>query len=242
VDQRFALIVYRDEGDHYVTRTYDFTGSVSEFRSTLATQRAAGGGDYPEAMHLALEQSGRLSWRDRDAARVLFLVADAPPHDRFAGRSLNAVQDLRRQGVRVFPVAGSGVQLRAEFVLRAVSFLTMGQYLFLTDHSGVGNPHATPHVPDYAVEHLNRLMVRMIAEQLAGKRLVAQEVIAIERGDLSPLDFRVEPIDNQQQPARVSLVIPRCSVRSLAAYFPPRLVALALIVVGVFVTDLFRRS
>jgi len=82
----------------------------------------------------------------------------------------------------------------------------------------------------------------MIAEQLAGKRLVAQEVIAIERGDLSPLDFRVEPMDNQQQErARISLILPRFSLRSLSAYFPPRLVALALIVVGVFVTDLFRR-
>ena len=46
--------------------------------------------------------------------------------------------------------------------------MTMGRYLFLTDHSGVGNPHAKPHAPEYAVEHLNRLMVRMIAQQLAG--------------------------------------------------------------------------
>ena len=48
-------------------------------------------------------------------------------------------------------------------------------------------------------------MIRMIAEQLAGKRLVAQEVIAIERGDLSPLDFGAEPVDNQQQERSASL-------------------------------------
>lgn len=242
VDQRFALILYRDQGDQYVARTFDFTGSLSEFRSTLAMQHASGGGDYPEAMHLALEKSGQLSWRDRDTARLLFLVADAPPHERFADRSLTAVQDLWRQGVRVFPVAGRGVRLRVEFVLRAVSFLTMGQYLFLTDHSGVGNPHATPHVPDYAVEHLNRLMIRMIAEQLAGKRLIAQEVIAIERGDLSPLDFPVEPLDNQQQEqTRISVILPQFSFQSLSAYFPPRLVVLALIIGAAFVMDLFRK-
>ena len=84
VDQRFALILFRDEGDEYVTRTFDFTGSLSEFRRKLSDQSAAGGGDYPEAMHLALEQAGQLSWRKTDAARVLFLVGDAPPHARFS--------------------------------------------------------------------------------------------------------------------------------------------------------------
>jgi len=240
VDQRFALIVYRDEGDQYVTRSYDFTESLSEFRSMLATQRAAGGGDYPEAVHVALEQAGQLNWRDRETARMLFLVADAPPHDRFANRSLDAVQGLRRQGVRVFPVASSGTRLKAEFVLRAASFLTMGQYLFLTDHSGVGNPHAKPHVPEYTVEHLNRLMVRMIAQQLAGRRLVPQEVIAIERGDLSPLDFRVEPPCNQQRETQVSLTLPRISLQSLSTRFPLRLAALVLIIGGAFAADLVR--
>jgi len=240
VDQRFALIVYRDEGDQYVTRSYDFTESLSAFRSKLATQRAAGGGDYPEAVHLALEQAGQLTWRDRETARMLFLVADAPPHDRFANRSLDAVQDLRHQGVRVFPVASSGTRLKAEFVLRAASFLTMGEYLFLTDHSGVGNPHAKPHTPEYTVEHLNRLMVRMIAQQLAGRRLVPQEVIAIERGDLSPLDFRIEPPRHQQQETQVSLTLPRISIQSLSERFPLRLAALALIIGGAFATDLVR--
>jgi len=241
VDQRFSLIVYRDEGDQYVTRSYDFTESLSVFRSKLATQRAAGGGDYPEAVHLALEQAGQLSWRDRETARMLFLVADAPPHDRFASRSLDAVQDLRHQGVRVFPVASSGTQLKAEFVLRAASFLTMGEYLFLTDHSGVGNPHAKPHTSEYTVEHLNRLMVRMIAQQLAGRRLVPQEVIAIERGDLSPLDFRIEPPCHQQQQAtQVSLTLPRVSIQSLSECFPLRLAALALIIGGAFAADLAR--
>lgn len=240
VDQRFALIVYRDEGDQYVTRSYDFTESLSAFRSRLATQRAAGGGDYPEAVHLALEQADQLSWRDRETARMLFLVADAPPHDRFANRSLDAVQDLRRQGVRVFPVAGSGTGLKAEFVLRAASFLTMGEYLFLTDHSGVGNPHAKPHTPEYTVEHLNRLMVRMIAQQLAGRRLVPQEVIAIERGDLSPLEFRIEPPCHQQQETQVSLALPRISIQSLSERFPWRLAALALIIGGAFAADLVR--
>jgi len=182
VKQRYALVVYRDEGDQYVTRTFDFTGSLEEFRGTLSRQHASGGGDYPEAVHLALAEAGKLRWRKEGTARVVFLVGDAPPHEEYGHEALAAVGRLRRQSVRVFPVAGSGTAQQAEFIFRAAAFLTQGQYLFLTDHSGVGRPHTPPQVPDYQVERLDRLMLRMIASELAGRRLAATEVLAIEGG------------------------------------------------------------
>jgi hypothetical protein len=94
-------------------------------------------------------------------------------------------------------VACSGVAEQAEFIFRAAAFLTQGQYLFLTDHSGVGNPHAPPHVPDYQVERLDRLMVRMIASELAGRKLAATEIIAIEGGQ-TPYSHP-QPIPPEQQ-------------------------------------------
>lgn len=212
VDQRFALIVYRDHGDRYVTRCFDFTSSVDAFRETLSQQRAEGGGDYPEAMHLALQQAQNLSWRDRNTARVLFLVGDAPPHEQDRGPAFDAIRELRRKTVRLFPVGASGVAAEAEFVMRAASFLTGGQYLFLTDHSGVGNPHAVPDVPAYSVERLDLLMLRMIASELAGRRLTAQEIIAHERPGETPQ--RIEP---QQLQSRAMYVPSTTS----AAYVPP---------------------
>jgi hypothetical protein len=182
VDQRFALVAYRDQGDEYVTRTFDFTGSLEEFRSTLSQQHAEGGGDYPEAVHLALAEAGKLSWRKEGTARIAFLVGDAPPHEEFFRETMDAVSALRRRSVRVYPVGGSGVDDSAEFIFRATAFLTQAEYLFLTDHSGVGDSHATPHVPDYQVERLDRLMLRMIASELAGRKLPATEIIAIEGG------------------------------------------------------------
>jgi hypothetical protein len=183
VDQRFGLILYRDEGDEYVTRSFDFTRSLSDFRRILAAQSAGDGGDYPEAMHLALENAAQLSWRGAGTARVAFLVADAPPHSQFAKRTLDAARKLRRAGVTVFPVASSGVRDEAEFIMRAIGFLTQGQYLFLTDHSHVGNPHARPHAPNYSVEKLDQLMVRMIAEKLCGEASLPQDIIAVEDPD-----------------------------------------------------------
>jgi hypothetical protein len=65
-------------------------------------------------------------------------------------------------------------------MMRAIGFLTEGQYLFLTDHSGVGNSHAMPQAPSYSVEKLDQLMVRMIAEKLCGEAGLPQDVIAVE--------------------------------------------------------------
>jgi hypothetical protein len=199
VDMRFALIVYRDDGDIYVTRGFDFTDSLETFQESLAAQRARGGGDYPEAMHLALEEAERLAWRERDTARVLFLIADAPPHEPFARQTMNAVGALRSSGVAIYPVAASGVALEAELIMRTAAMLTLSQYLFLTDDSGVGNPHAEPHIPCYHVEHLDRLMIRMIESELAGEA-VYPEPHEVIRTVGNPVDGVCTGADQQGQP------------------------------------------
>ena len=193
VDQRYSLITYRDNGDQYVSRSFDFTSSLTDFRKNLDQQSAQGGGDFPEAMDAALKNAEQLSWRKDNTARVMFLIGDAPPHQENIANAMNAVTALRDKGVRIFPVGASGVETTAQIVMRTSAFLTMGQYLFLTDHSGVGNAHATPDVPEFAVERLDRLMVRMIASELAGKRLVPEEVLAIERGELQTSNLHCRP-------------------------------------------------
>lgn len=193
VNQRYSLIVYRDETDAYVRRVFDFTDSLEKFRENLAAQSAHGGGDHPEAMHVALEAAKDLNWRSGNTARVMFLVADAAPHRQHIGRSMDAVKELRHKSIAVYPLASSGIQPEFEFLMRATAFLTRGRYLFLTDHSGVGHAHAKPQAPKYEVEPLKQLMVRMIATELAGKEVLAQEVIATEQSDGS------EPVYPQDQ-------------------------------------------
>jgi hypothetical protein len=216
IRQRFALILYRDNGDRYVTRNFDFTESLSEFQQTLSAQHAGGGGDYPEAMHVALEQAGELSWRDRNTARMMFLVGDAPPHRRHMQRTFEAVQKLRLRDVAIFPIAGSGTRDEAEFALRTAAFLTMGQYLFLTDHSGIGLPHAAPHAAEYNVEWLSSVMLRMIASELSGRDVLPSEILATEEtgghvlAQSVPRDPNAMPHDpsNDAYPARCRMPIP----------------------------------
>lgn len=172
VDQRFALVVYRDEGDAFVSRSFDFTENLNRFEDFLGRQTAGGGGDYPEAMDAALEDAAHLSW-SQDSAKVVFLVADAPPHPEQMRRTMDAVDDLRTMGAAFYPVAASGVASEAEIVMRAAAAGTGGQYVFLTDDSGVGNGHAEPHIPCYEVQSLRDVMIRMVHTELAGERISA---------------------------------------------------------------------
>ncbi|MDF1664197.1 MAG: VWA domain-containing protein [Planctomycetota bacterium] len=175
---RFSLVVYRDKGDQYVSKRFDFQEDLDNFKDLLDDQQAAGGGDYPEAMDEALNDASILSWNQDQTARVCFLIADAPPHGTRESRVQFALSKLRSQGVVVYPIAGSGVQSQAELIMRHAAFVTGGKYLFLTDDSGVGNSHAEPHIPEYNVERLNYLMTRMIVSELAG------EVIPARPGDI----------------------------------------------------------
>ncbi len=161
--------MYRDKNDQYISRKFDFTSSLNEFLKNLKAQRANGGGDTPEAMHTALNDATELSWRGEKTARVLFLLADAPPHNQDINATFTAVKTLKTEGVKLFPVASSDTNKTAEYVMRTSAFMTLGHYLFLTDDSGVGGKHAKPSARSYYVQRLNQLIIRMIASELAGK-------------------------------------------------------------------------
>jgi hypothetical protein len=171
VEQRYSLVVYRDSQDEYVTRVFDFTPDLDAFHRNLSAQDANGGGDVPEAMHEGLEKALELSWRREETARVLFLLADAPPHQQYVQRTAGAIDKLRQGGVAIYPVAASGTEETTELIMRVSAMLTGSEYLFLTDDSGVGNAHAEPNIPFYHVERLDHLMTRMIAGELSGKRI-----------------------------------------------------------------------
>lgn len=162
---RTAALFYRDEGDDYLTRHQNFTDDVRQTASFVRQQDADGGGDYPEAVHTALERMLQdLSWNEAARTRIAFLVLDAPAHhESDVIRSLqSSIQSCARQGIKVIPVAASGVDKNTEFMLRYFADATGGTYVFLTDHSGVGNSHIAASVGDYEVEQLNNLLIRLI--------------------------------------------------------------------------------
>jgi hypothetical protein len=193
VTQRWSLIVYRDEGDEYVTKGINFTGDLDEFKVFLAAQQAGGGGDMPEAMHTALEEAdSRLQWGDATTAKVMFLIADAPPHVQHVPATMAALDELTAKGVHVYPVASSGVDPLAEKIMRYGAVSSRGEYLFLTDDSGVGAPHAEPHVPCYAVRKLADVMIETLVAEIQGAR-VSPDPATIIRTVGNPVDGMCAP-------------------------------------------------
>ncbi|HEX9953215.1 MAG TPA: hypothetical protein VGB53_15700, partial [Rubricoccaceae bacterium] len=113
------------------------------------------------------------------AARIAFVVADAPPHADRLPATLAAVREARARGLRLYPLAASGVDATAEHLLRTAAALTQGRYLWLTDDSGVGNAHDEPNVACYEVQTVDQLVARVIESELAGRRVEAdpQDVV-----------------------------------------------------------------
>ncbi len=178
LDIRVGFVFYRDIGDEYVTRTVTFDRDIGRVQGALARQNANGGGDYPEAMDQAMIRAVSQDWRP-DAVKSLLLVADAPPHDDKFGQTWLAAEAARAKRIHVTPVAASGVADKAEYAMRAMAAATQSRYLFLTDDSGVGNPHAPPAVDCYLVTRLDALVRRVIDSQISGRRIEPekQEII-----------------------------------------------------------------
>jgi len=164
-----GLTFYRDIGDEYVVRAHGFTNDALTMQQTLRAESYDGGGDYPEAMDQALHQAIDANWQD-GSARILFLVADAPPHNNKMRDTWNAAVQARARNIHIVPVAASGVGENAEYIMRSMAAFTNSRYAFLTDDSGFGNPHAEPTVDCYVVTHLNNLMGRIINSLSTGTR------------------------------------------------------------------------
>lgn len=179
VSVHLALIVYRDVGDEYVVKSFDFTDSVEEAQKNIDAQGADGGGDTPEAMEQGLAELSQLHWRSGNVARMAVLVADAPPHDEHAQEAVDVFDELRPQGIKLYPLAASGVDETAEFLMRLGAESTGGRYMFLTDDSGVGGPHKDPTIPCYQVRKLRDVLVYEIQSELSGERASVPDSLVI---------------------------------------------------------------
>ena len=159
----YSANFYRDEGDVYVTKTNSFTSDASEVQSLISDEFATGGGDEPEAVADILYETitTNSEWRS-DMNKVCFLIFDAPPHYGTEDRIIEAVESAAARGIHIVPVVASNAQRETELFGRALAICTDGEYVFLTDDSGVGYSHLEPIIGDYDVELLHDIIVRII--------------------------------------------------------------------------------
>lgn len=168
---RLGTVFYRDyninQEEAYLVRSFDFTEVTSDAGmlsalSNINAQSAGGGGDIPEAVEAGLEAALKLQW-SQDSTKILFHVLDASYHDEseYQKRFATAVLSAAQKGIRIIPVAASGLDFLGQYIMRSAAILTGGTYAFLTDDSGIGDSHEEPVVGGYTVEYLSDLMVRL---------------------------------------------------------------------------------
>ncbi len=159
---KYSVNFYRDEGDDYVVKTNPFTTDIGELQKLINAESADGGGDLPEAVAEALDESiVNMQWSD-ETVKLAFLIFDAPPHEEKADMVAAAAKAAAEKGVRIIPVVSSNAQRETELFGRAAAAVTGGTYVFLTDDSGIGDSHLEPIIGDYEVEKLYDLIIRVI--------------------------------------------------------------------------------
>ncbi|MCK6626769.1 MAG: VWA domain-containing protein [Anaerolineae bacterium] len=171
---RYGLVAYRDRGDAFVSQAYEFTPDVREFSLNLSTVYADGGGDTPESLNEGLHDALRkVEWRGGETVQLIFLIADAPPHLDYPQDYDYAVEmeNAARRGIKIFPIASSGLDDQGEYIFRQLAQYTQGRFIFLTyagpTNSGAPGDVTTHHVDDYSVANLDDLLVRLVEEELA---------------------------------------------------------------------------
>lgn len=162
---RLGSVFYRDKGDEYIVRKTGISENINKGIHFIQSQNAAGGGDYPEAVDAALNTAiHELSWHKNAITKIIFLVLDAPPHQ--TPEIIKKMQELTlaaaATGIKIIPISSSGINKSTEYLMRSMALGTNGTYVFLTDHSGIGDKHIAPTTDKYEVEKLNSLLIRIL--------------------------------------------------------------------------------
>ncbi len=172
---RFGLVLYKDVGDEYLTEIVPLTENLEGFQQELQRVEAGGGGDTPEDLQAALDDSlNRINW-NKDGIRLSFIITDAPPHLDYNQEFTytDAAKSAREKGIKFFTVGTGGLDIDGEYVLRQISQYTSGKYIFLTygegGESSGGTPGSVSHHTgsNFQTDKLEAIIIRFAKEELS---------------------------------------------------------------------------
>jgi Mg-chelatase subunit ChlD/TolB-like protein len=213
---RYGMVLYRDKGDAYVTQVIPFTPELEEFQNQLATVQAEGGGDTPEDLESALEKGIReLAWGE-EGIRLAFAITDAPPHLDYKHKTtyIDAARTAREKGIKIYSVGTGGLSIDGEYILRQISQLTGGAYIFLTygerGESDGGAPGSVSHHTgaNFTSDKLEAVIINIARKELS--HLITQP-------DETESDY-FEGVSGTEKPETVTEELFKNAVTQLADY------------------------
>jgi Mg-chelatase subunit ChlD len=176
-DVRIGLVSYKDRGDE-VTHVYPFSSDLRGFSRSVAELSAGGGGDLPEDMQAGLSVAiDQLQWRAEATARLIVVVADAPPHLDYQDERdyADAARRAASRGIKMFTVSASGMDTTGQIVMRQMAQFTGASNMFVLrggagpQSVGGGDPKSScgGTQEQYASGNLDQLIVSKVKRELA---------------------------------------------------------------------------
>jgi hypothetical protein len=148
-DLRIGLVAYRDIGDEYVTRDLSLTADLDAVFAELSGYRAEGGGDFPEDVDAALNDTlHKMAWRP-GAKKLVFLVGDAPPASRGDVPRFDVLAREAGQRQIVINAIRCGGAGATEIAFRQIAALGHGEFSTIDQRGGV-REIATPYDAELA--------------------------------------------------------------------------------------------
>jgi Mg-chelatase subunit ChlD len=192
VNVRVGLVEYKDKSDQFLTRVYPMTSNIREFEKKVAHIDAGGGGDMPEDMNSGLSKAlTGLSWSKSSVARLVFVIADAPPHLDYGTRYTDSMLRASKNGIKLFTVAASGMNDIGQLVFRQLAQYTGGTNMFVLRggagpqstgagdaKSGCGGTHE-----NYQSGNLDQLITHKIRLELASLQADPTRIAGLEKDE-----------------------------------------------------------
>ena len=168
---RYSLVSYKDRNEAYRVKRYDFTTNLQAYQDILNDLTAGGGGDYKESLNEGLNNAvSKITWTENsEAIKLIFLVADAPPHIDYQDdiQYPESIKMARKQGIKIYPIASSGLDPSGEYIFRQLAQMTYAKFLFITYGGDEQTQGTTSHnVGTFKENNLDDLVINIIKEEL----------------------------------------------------------------------------
>jgi len=104
-EPRIGVTLYRDYGEDFVVKPIPLSSRADVLAKALRPIRAKGGGDIPEAVYAALDTtSTAFRWSGGSAKKVIVLLGDAPPHEKYLKNIEKTVKKNVKRGFVYYAV------------------------------------------------------------------------------------------------------------------------------------------
>jgi Mg-chelatase subunit ChlD len=148
-DLRIGLVAYRDVGDEYVTRPFSLTQDLDAVYGELSGYQAAGGGDTPEDVDAAIDDSlHKMQWRT-GARKLIFVVGDAAPASRGEVPTFEAgAREAASRGITINTIR-CGWDTDTQTAFQRIAMIGGGEFSTIQQDGGVQQV-ATPYDAELA--------------------------------------------------------------------------------------------